>query len=62
MTGSLLGCDAMSVGTWHDMASHPRILKSAAILLSQAPISHGLYCLVAGLREWIGRNTKLQTT
>ena len=32
MIGSLLGCDAMSVGTWHDMASHPRILKSAGIL------------------------------
>jgi len=40
MTGSLLGCDAMSVGTWHDMASHLKILKSAAILLSQPPLSY----------------------
>jgi hypothetical protein len=59
---NLLGCDAMSVGTRHDMTSHPRSLKSAALLLSQPPISYGLYCLVAGYREWMGRNSTLQTT
>jgi hypothetical protein len=51
MIGSLLGCDTMSVGTWHDMASHPKSLKSAVILLSQPPISYCLYYLVAGYRE-----------
>ena len=62
MIGSLVGCDTMSDRTWHDMASHPKSLKSAVILLSQPPISYGLYCLVAGYRELMGRNTKLQTT
>jgi len=48
----------MSVGTWHDIASHPKSVKSAVILLSQPPISYGLYCLVVGYREWMGRNKK----
>jgi len=48
MIGSLLGCDTMSDGTRHDMASHSKSLKSAVILLSQPPTLYVLHCLVAG--------------